>query len=478
MFACFRSRREPAICTPTDVGWLMGTSVTTERPVKMWSPWDRTTGVLGQQGSGKTLDVLVPALLQAPGPALATMTKPQDMLLSLQARARRGPVVVMDPFGLAPGLEPLRWNPVAGCADPMVAERRGKAFSVIAAAGKNDSSATRFYANEATKVLAGFLHAAALAEKTMSDVLSWVTTTGGEQEPIQILQTVPMAAPHWDNLVYSALHGDPRTASNTRTTVHQAVAALLQPAMMERCVPTPHAPAVDIHDVIRNNGTFYFLGREDPYQSATPFMTAAVEAVLDAALDVAAESPHSRLCPSFFACLDELPSTAPIPTLITRIANERALGISIMWASQSLPQLRISLGDDEARALLALTNNLLVFGGSKDTDFNRMLSDMIGTVKYATRSHTVGFTYKSSQVSHTTEAIIRPEEIRRIDRGHVLYIAEGMQPVVMRVNRSIEGAAGKKLLAEAAQSKRAVDQARAAQRAPMPAREMITPPLS
>ena len=55
-------------------------------------------------------------------------------------------------------------------------------------------------------------------------------------------------------------------------------------------------------------------------------MTAVAEHVLDTALQLATTSPHGRLCPPFLACLDELPSTTPLPTLRTRMANERALG--------------------------------------------------------------------------------------------------------------------------------------------------------
>ena len=64
---------------PTQVGWRIGHSHT-PRGVDLWQPWDRTAGVIGPQGSGKTLDILTPALLQAPGAALVTMTKPEDLL--------------------------------------------------------------------------------------------------------------------------------------------------------------------------------------------------------------------------------------------------------------------------------------------------------------------------------------------------------------------------------------------------------------
>ena len=55
---------------PTEVGWRIGTSKV-PLGVSLWQPWDRTAGVIGPQGSGKTLDILTPALLQAPGAALA-----------------------------------------------------------------------------------------------------------------------------------------------------------------------------------------------------------------------------------------------------------------------------------------------------------------------------------------------------------------------------------------------------------------------
>ena len=83
------------------------------------------------------------------------------------------------------------------------------------------------------------------------------------------------------------------------------------------------------------------------------------------------------------ACLDELPSTAPLPTLRTRMANERALGISFIYAAQTRAQLVAIFGETEARALIGLTNVLVMFGGSKDVHFNREISDLVGTVRVA-----------------------------------------------------------------------------------------------
>ena len=91
-------------CDPWDVGWRLG-DAHEPRGGQLWVPWDRTAGVIGPQGSGKTLDLLTPALLGAPGAALVTLTKVDDLLLSLAERSSGDrPCVVLDPFGLAAGV--------------------------------------------------------------------------------------------------------------------------------------------------------------------------------------------------------------------------------------------------------------------------------------------------------------------------------------------------------------------------------------
>jgi len=110
-------------------------------------------------------------------------------------------------------------------------------------------------------------------------------------------------------------------------------------------------------------------------------MTALTEHILDTALQLANVSPWGRLCPPMLACLDELPSTAPLPTLRTRMANERALGISFIYAAQTWRQLAAIFGEQEARALFGLSNVLVIFGGSKDVAFNQEVSDLVGTTR-------------------------------------------------------------------------------------------------
>ncbi|MGB3594746.1 MAG: TraM recognition domain-containing protein [Ornithinimicrobium sp.] len=436
---------------PRDVGWNLGRS-TAPAGVDLWVPWDRTAGVIGPQGSGKTLDLLTPALLGAPGAALVTLTKPDDLLLTFTARSTDGrPCVVLDPFGLVPGLPELVWDPIAGCVDPIVAERRAKAFTAgtikgAVAEGYGDQAA-RFYAAEAAKVIQAYFHAAALTNRTLDAVLEWVADPQSTVEPSEILRTHPQAAQFWHGLLGGALHGDERTAGNTTTTVQQALSLFFQEPMRRRCVPGPGRPTTNIGKVLAGGGTIYMLGREDPYASASPLMTALAEHVLDTALGMAQHSPWGRLCPPMLACLDELPSTAPLPTLRTRMANERALGLSFIWAAQNRAQLDSIFGQAEARAVLGLTNNLVLFGGSKDVAFNQEVSDLLGKVRVGrvtwNTGHRGGRTYTGEDIP-----VLTGSEIRQIKERHALVISENGKPIMVRLHRCIDGHAGNRLLAD------------------------------
>jgi len=448
---------------PKGVGWRIGRA-REPRGGQLWVPWDRTTGVIGPQGSGKTLDLLTPALLAAPGAALVTLTKLDDLLLSVTGRASDDrPCVVLDPFGLAVGIPELIWDPIDGCVDPMVAERRAKAFTAGtvkgAVHGGHGDDAARFYAAEAAKVIQVYFHAAALTGRSLQDVLRWVANPMSTTDPTEILREHPHAAPFWHGLLHGALHGDDRTAGNTTTTVQQAMSLFFQEDIRRRCLPGPGRPATDIAEVIRARGTIYLLGRDDPYASASPLMTAVAEHVLDTALAMANHSPWGKLCPPMLACLDELPSTAPLPTLRTRMANERALGISFIYAAQTWRQLAAIFGETEARALFGLTNVLVMFGGSKDVAFNQEISDLVGTVRVARTS------WQTGQMGGRTTSgedipILRPEEIRQLKERHALVVAENGKPMIARLTRCIDGKPGAQLLSQQEQVRSRLSEAR------------------
>lgn len=457
---------------PTDIGWRLGRSQT-PRGIELWCRYDRTTGVYGEQGSGKTLDVLAPALLAHRGAGMATLTKLDDLLLTAGRRQQpltpggsQRPIAVLDPFGAAPGLPEFVWDPIAGCVDPKVAEKRAKAFAAGtvtgAVSGGRQDGAARFYAAETAKVLQGFLHAAALTGRTLDHILEWVANPVAAEQPAEILRQHPHAARFWDGLLSGALHGSADTVGNTVTTVQQAMSLFFQPEIRARCVPSRGRPATDIADLIARQGTIYLLGREDPYASAAPLMTAIAEHILDTALWAATTSPHGRMTPTFLACLDELPSTTPLPTLRVRMANERALGLSFIYASQTWKQMVVSYGEDEARSLFGLTNNLVIFGGGKDIHFYKELSDLIDDVRISRQTVSDGPGGIGTSRSGEDVKVLRPGDIRRIQERHALVIAGNAPPIIAKLRRCFDGKDGEALKTELDSARDLVRSARAA----------------
>lgn len=91
------------------------------------------------------------------------------------------------------------------------------------------------------------------------------------------------------------------------------------------------------------------------------------------------------------------------------MANERALGISFIYAAQTWRQLAAIFGDAEAKALFGLTNVIVVFGGSKDVAFNQEISDLVGTVRVPRTTWQTGRGGRS--ISGEDIPILRAEEI-------------------------------------------------------------------
>lgn len=455
------SRRDAA-------SWPLGVGIE-PRGVELRVPYDRVCWVIGPQGSGKSLDALAWAAITAPGALLQTSTKAADVLLTYPARTAAGrPVAVCDPYGDLPGLPPVYWDLLAGCVKSKIAERRARAFAggtVQGGAQKYGSDdAARFYAAEATKVLQGYFHAAALTGRTIDDVMTWVANPTGDQTAFTILQQHPHAEPHWAGFLQASVHSSNReTVSNTVATVQQAMSVFMHAEIRRRCMPGPGRPATDLAALIRAGGTIYLLGKDDPYGGVSSLLTAITEDVLDTVEQLGVASPHGRLSPPFMACIDEWPNIAPIPSMPQRQADWRGRGGSIVCAAQDYRQIVTQYGEDLAASMRSKTNVLVVFGGSKDIAFLRDVSDLLGTYETERYTHSYGAGGTSRQASLEDRPTMKPFEIARIPPRHALVVAETAPPILARMRRVLDGRTGAKLTAQITQLRDQINAARAAE---------------
>ncbi len=97
--------------------------------------------------------------------------------------------------------------------------------------------------------------------------------------------------------------------------------------------------------------------------------------------------------------------------------------------------------------MLGLTNNLVLFGGSKDVAFNQEVCDLVGKVRVGRATwntgHRGGRTYSAEDIP-----VLTGSEIRQIKERHALVISENGKPIMARLHRCIDGKAGRRLLAD------------------------------
>ncbi|MFD5553774.1 type IV secretory system conjugative DNA transfer family protein [Streptomyces sp. NPDC127068] len=422
---------------PHDFGYSLGTS---RRPkgVELWSRADKACRVIGPMGSGKTLRFFAPTIRNWAGPVLATSTKPDLVELTLDARKRDGrPVLTFDPQNIAPYLPRYKWLPFAGASSTEVAMTRAKALvagsRTPGSAGQSEGAS--FFRGQAAKVLAALLHAAALDGARLDHLLAWARKMD-DPVPLAILESHPGAGPGWADMLRAATTGDSRTVGNTAVTLHAALEPLSHQSVVDALQGNGDEPT-DFRNFLDAGGTIYLLGKDSEATSVAPLTTAVTEDLLDIAEAHAITTPAGRLDPPLLAALDEAPNIAPIPSLRQRVADGRGRGITVIYGLQGWASAVARFGPDTAAELASFTNHVVVFGGCKDPDFLRSMSDLCGQVERVRTSRTTsgGDRGGVSTATHMAlEPVLRPDQIKALGEGEALVLADNLPPVITRID--------------------------------------------
>ena len=94
--------------TPADVGHRMGRS----QGADVWSSVEDSTIVVGPPRAGKGLHLVIPRILDHRGPVITTSTRPDNLAVTMKARARRSPSRRVRPATSRPG-HPVGYQVVA-----------------------------------------------------------------------------------------------------------------------------------------------------------------------------------------------------------------------------------------------------------------------------------------------------------------------------------------------------------------------------
>jgi hypothetical protein len=201
--------------------WLMARP---ERSLLVLSP---------PRDTGKTSGVLVPTVLVAYAPVVATSTKEDVFAATAQVRALMGTCWHFAPDGTEAtpaGARQLRWSPITSAIDWDKAVDTAEIMVAVASEtiGSSSSHDGSFWSIQAAGLLAPLLHAAAVAKLNMRTVMGWI------QE-----RDMTVAAQ-----ILEARKGDSPGTHHAWRTITGADRTEVVPGLVEVevAVPCPHRP--------------------------------------------------------------------------------------------------------------------------------------------------------------------------------------------------------------------------------------------
>jgi type IV secretion system protein VirD4 len=442
-----------------EVGYPLGVS-RRPRGLCLVAHWETSLRLVAPPGEGKTKRFMEPIGAEHPGPVFATSTKSDLYEAIVARRSRLGPVWALDPDGLVPGASRVRWSPVAGCQSTRTADRRAGAL-LAAGADTSDVTSGEFFRASARAVLATLLHAAALGEATMADVVGWAADPGNP-EPLQILSRNGESRVDWGERLARHTSGSEVTTSGVMRTVDLALSCFQHDDVLEQCSPAP-GEHFDFVGFLEENGTLFALGKDRP-GGVAPLVTAFAEELVITAEEQAARAAARRLDPPLLCLLDEAPSIAPLPGLPALLADGRGRGIVVVYAMQSFSQAESRWGAQGAETLANATTATCVLGGLKVAEDLHELSQLCGSKKVLRHTSSSGEakgTGPSISATWAEEPVLEESAIRCLGEGVSLVIWGRLKPMLVYMPGSWEGRRAK----ESARAERAAREANDAARA-------------
>ncbi len=386
---------------------------------------------LGPPRIGKTSTMIIPNVLNAPGAVVTTSTKREVMNATLSWRAAIGTCYIFDPLGEMPlpsGAVELRWSPIVGCERYEVAESMAHALVSSARPGALSAEA-KHWIDQSRALLAPVLHAAALAGRSMEDVIEWVLT-----RDVRDPQAILIAA--GAKLAKMTLRSVVTAEERERSGIFSTSSTLLSALRSESTLAAAARPNFDAEHFATGYGTVYICAPTEAQEQLSPLIVAIIDQIRRAVYRRKAKFPDAA--PVVFA-LDEVAHIAPLPYLPALAAEGAGQGLLTLACMQDLSQARHIWGA-QADGFMSLFGATVAFPGIKDPKTLELISQLAGEVLtpmvsvsqpdvFAALS---GKGFASATTSFTWRRRLPVDAIANAPKGTALLIAQSHTPEWIR----------------------------------------------
>ncbi|MEV7135818.1 TraM recognition domain-containing protein [Arthrobacter sp. NPDC093128] len=379
--------------------------------------------------TGKTTSWVVPQIVEARGSVITTSNKRDVVDATRGVRDEVGQVWIFDPQGICEQAPDWWWNPLTYVTDEVRAANLAGHF----AAGSREAGAKTdaFFDGSGKDLLAGFFLAAATGGKTMNDVYRWLTDPT-ESEPYDLLKDTVYT--QTANQVKGVLTSPEKQRGGVYGTAQQMASCLTnrQVAMwvnpQSQSDPRPHFdPAVF---VASGTHTLYSLSKEGT-GTAGPLVTALTVAVTEAAEQLAVKQ-GGRLKTPMLAMLDEAANVCRWSQLPDLYSHYGSRGIVIHTVLQSYSQGVDVWGQSGMKKLMSASNAMIYGGGVRETEFLEMLSQLIGTYHYESRSRSTSKGQSTVSRQTSESRILDVGELTALPKGRAILFTSGNRAAMLR----------------------------------------------
>jgi len=410
-------------------GWSLGRL----RGVEMRSGPEMHLCVIAPTRSGKTTRVVMREAGEHVGPAVVLSNKTDVLAATAAVRAERGPVWVYAPLSdlRSLGMRGCGWTPLTGCGDWSGALAMAQwIFDADpgAAAASDSSGGARFYNREAVEaLLPALLHAAALGDRRMADVLGWLR--GGVDAldvPRELLDG--NGAQHAALALAGVQALDERPRSLLSMSAAQLIGAYRHPQ-----VQAADRRGFDPDRLLGEGGTLYLVAPEGHQELLAPIFGGLLGELLRTCERRAQHVRDPRTLPLLKILADEAAHLAPLAQLPMLLSVSAGWGARWCLVFQSIAQVRHRYGA-QADAVLGNALCKLAMGPIHDRATRDELVALLGDELVEQTSGTDSMGSRSSVTRHEQlRPKITAEQLAMLGEGEAIAIHGRDLPAIVQL---------------------------------------------
>lgn len=385
--------------------------------------------VFGPNGSGKTVGLIIPNVLEWQGSVVMTTAKPQDLAPVMAARSAMGPVWVVAPGG-APGLETSAWSPVDYATDADAADRMAE--WLVDSSGMTEDPRARPWNAQARKYLKGLLLAASLSGRGIDGFVEWAYD--GELARDQVEQVL---AQHDYVEVLREYRSTWRIHEEGKGSVMFTAFGLAdtynRPTVRASCSHSDFAAADLFAD---RPATLMMVTPQSEVDRFTPYFTALISSIVHEAEEQAARL-GGPVSPRLLLALDEAGNVFRYPRLPHLLTTARGNGLQLLLAYHDLAQIEHLFGGrNVARTVVSNAKMRMLLPGVGDVETLRYFSDLLGQTRVSLGSSHAGPDGRRSRSSSEQRESLAPLHLlQQLPDGEAVVLYQNLPPVRVRLRR-------------------------------------------